>query len=254
MIVDPDFLDHWKTRLLIDSLGNDPCGPLYVLRLWTHCQNRRQSTFDNLSPEALKALCHFPGPANKLESSLVASGFIRRDESLLIVLGWDQYNAKLIANWENGARGGRPKKPNANPTETQLGIGLTQTKPIGVDKIRLDKTRTPKPPSGAFVYSPVFEEWWKIYPASRRCNKATAYKRYRSAGKALMASGRTREEAVEYLQAQVEAFSKSPLGQSKYAPSADVWLNKGRYDDDPTVWAKGDDSKPPTPAPLKFRG
>lgn len=128
MIVDPDFLDHWKTRMLVNSL-NDEAAPLYVLRLWAHCQNRRQSTFE-LSTEALKALCRYPGAANKLESSLTASGFVRRAEGMLEVCNWDDYNASLIASWVNGKRGGRPRKetspapkthglPSDNPDQTQ---------------------------------------------------------------------------------------------------------------------------------------
>lgn len=147
MIVDPDFCDHWKTRTLVGLLDGDEAAPIYVLRLWAHCQNRRQDTFANLPSAALKALCRFPGHANKLESSLSASGFIRRDGEDLIVCNWSEYNASLIAAWTNGARGGRPpkgqtakktepetrkkpaEKPRDNPAETH---GLT---------IREDKRR-----------------------------------------------------------------------------------------------------------------
>lgn len=111
MIIDPDFPDHWKTRTLVGLLDGDECAPVYVIRLWAHCQNRRKDTFENLTSEALKALCRFPGNANKLESSLVTSGFIRRSEGTLIVLNWAEYNSSLLAAWNNGARGGRPKKP-----------------------------------------------------------------------------------------------------------------------------------------------
>ena len=137
MIVDPDFLDHWKTRMLIVSLDGDPSAPLYVLRIWAHCQNRRQSEFDDLSPEALKALCCFPGNANKLESSLVASGFVRRDAKKIIVTGWAEYNASLIAAWRNGMKGGRPpNKPMGIPRITQ-----GQTDRSRVDRIREEKTK-----------------------------------------------------------------------------------------------------------------
>lgn len=162
MIVDPDFLDHWKTLMLVNSLG-DPAAPLYVLRLWAHCQLRRQSEFENLPPEALKALCRFPGPANKLDSSLMASGFIRRDESILIVCNWDDYNSSLIAAWGNGRRGGRPKKTQTKPTGNQVkthGLpsgnpAVTHGKPtenpdvtdkIGLDRIGLDRTKKEKEP------------------------------------------------------------------------------------------------------------
>lgn len=134
MIVDPDFLDHWKTRMLVGNLA-DESAPLYVLRLWAHCQNRRQSVFDNLTTEALKALCRFPGAANKLESSLTASGFIRRDGESLEVCNWDEYNSSLIAAWENGKRGGRPKKPKGNP-----GVNPAVTHGV-TDKRGLDKSR-----------------------------------------------------------------------------------------------------------------
>jgi hypothetical protein len=136
MIVDPDFLDHWKTRMLVGSLEGDESAPLYVLRLWAHCQNRRQDEFDNITTEALKALCHFPGQANKLESSLVTSGFVRRDGKMLVVSGWAEYNASLIAAWNNGKKGGRKtqQKPVGSKTETQQ-------KPVGsrVEKSRVDK-------------------------------------------------------------------------------------------------------------------
>ena len=107
MIVDPDFPDHWKTRMLVNLLGGDEAGPMYVIRLWAHCQLRRQWIFEELTPEALKALCRFPGHANKLDASLAASGFVRREGNTLHALNWDEYNASLIANWANGMR---PKK------------------------------------------------------------------------------------------------------------------------------------------------
>jgi hypothetical protein len=113
MIVDPDFPDHWKTRMLVDLLGGDEAGPSYILRIWGHCQLRKQWVFDNLPATALKALCRYPGHPHKLESCLVSSGFLHRDASqVLTVLRWDEYNAQLVANWENGKKGGRPPKPN----------------------------------------------------------------------------------------------------------------------------------------------
>jgi hypothetical protein len=147
MIVDPDFCDHWKTRMLVGALDGDECAPLYVLRLWAHCQNRRQSTFENISQEALKALCRFPGNSNKLESSLVTSGFVRREGKVLIVVGWDEYNSSLIAAWNNGTKGGRPPKFKSqnNPVETQTKpTGIPTGEPLSLnpgvcDKIRVDE-------------------------------------------------------------------------------------------------------------------
>ncbi len=151
MIVDPDFCDHWKTRMLVGSLNGDEAAPVYVLRLWAHCQNRRQSQFENLNAEALKALCRFPGNANKLEASLAASGFVRRVEDTLIVLNWDEYNRTLIAAWSNGRKGGRPKEETEADSEESKNPRVPERKPMGsrLDKNRLDKIRddedTPTP-------------------------------------------------------------------------------------------------------------
>lgn len=117
---------------MLVNLLDDAAAPVYVLRLWAHCQNRKTDTFQNLQSEALKALCHFPGQANKLESSLVASGFIRRlDSGDLQVHGWAEYNAPLIAAWGNGRLGGRPKTPGiptGNPRRTNKSRGKKEDK------------------------------------------------------------------------------------------------------------------------------
>lgn len=148
MIVEPDFLDHWKTQLLIEELGGEPSAPLYVLRLWAHCQNRKTSRF-NIPTKALKAICRFSGDADELLAALVESGFIQVEESgELFVLGWDERNSKLLANWENGQRGGRRKaknKPNDNPRETQEEPNDNPTEthenPAVTDKSRVEKSR-----------------------------------------------------------------------------------------------------------------
>jgi hypothetical protein len=164
MIVDPDFPDHWKTRMLVDSLDGDEAAPVYLLRLWAHCQNRRTAAFENLPQAALKALCRFPGHANKFESSLAASGFVRREDHTLIVIGWEEYNASLIANWTNGKKGGRPKKepaPNPSPPlEKPMGNpSVTHGEPIREDKIGEDSS-PPKPAKAVSAEGERFAEWF----------------------------------------------------------------------------------------------
>lgn len=117
MIVDPDFPDHWKTRTLVELLGGDEVAPLYLIRLWAHCQNRRTSIFENLPPMALKALCRYAGHPDELEAALTSAGFVRREKQTLTVVGWEDYNASLVANWVNGKRGGRPPKPKPAPPQ-----------------------------------------------------------------------------------------------------------------------------------------
>ncbi len=238
MIVDPDFVDHWKTRLLVNSL-TDESAPIYVLRLWAHCQNRKQSQF-TLTPEALKALCRFSGPADKLESSLVASGFIRRDETEIEVVGWEEYNAGLIANWENGKKGGRPKKPpetkpKQNPSKTHglpmANPSLTHGEPIRVDKSREDKNEL-NTNTDLIVEDP-FERFWKSFPSGRKTAKAKAKAAFKRCVK---------KTDPEVIIAAAAEYAASDVGKGQYVKGPEPWLNGGCWDDDRRAWNQGSGS------------
>jgi hypothetical protein len=141
MIVSPDFVEHWKTRTLVRLLGKDEAAPVYVLRLWSHCQSRKSSQF-KMSAENLSALCKFDGDAQLFEVSMIQCGFVHRvpgNPALLEATGWAEENKALIAAWANGSKGGRPKKvkPGAAADEAQKTHGLS-------DKIRVDKTKNLK--------------------------------------------------------------------------------------------------------------
>ncbi|GJH00249.1 hypothetical protein [Paraburkholderia terrae] len=127
MIVDPDFIEHWKTRMLAELLGEnnvaDEMAPLYVLRLWAHCQQRKTDRFESMSAVVLKAMCRFKGAAETFERAMLDARFIEREGDLLIVHDWRKHNAALFANWENGKRGGRPK---GRPPQTD-GVGNGDT-------------------------------------------------------------------------------------------------------------------------------
>jgi len=164
MIVEPDFLDHWKTRLLCDLL-EDEAAPLLVIRLWAHCQSRKTGTFENMEAGTLRAICRYKGPANRLWDGLMAAGFVRWEiDCGLVVHQWEETNKGLVKNWTNGSKGGRPKgnptvsqrepllipvvtheEPNGNPT-------VTQPEPTGNPAVtdRVDRVdRSPlSPPQG----------------------------------------------------------------------------------------------------------
>lgn len=182
MIVDPDFLDHWRTQMLVDML-DDPCAPQYIIRLWGHCQNRRSWVFEGMPVQAAKAICRYPGDPKEFEAAMIECGFLAREGDTLTVVGWDEHNASLIANWTNGSRGGRPKgsgketrkkpmgKPEENPSDNPQG-----TDKIGCDEIGSDKP--PKPPKGDGVDYSVWPEQpsdqtLKDWQAMRKKKKAT---------------------------------------------------------------------------------
>jgi hypothetical protein len=135
MIIDPDFLDHWKTRTLVGALGGDELAPLYLLRLWAHCQVRKTHRFQRLSSEALAAICRFKGDAGQLWLAIQTSGFGRVKDEVFIVHDWDKHNKSLISSWRNGRFGGRKRKPTGIPT------GNPPQTHGGVEKRREEKRR-----------------------------------------------------------------------------------------------------------------
>lgn len=178
MIVKPDAPDHWQTAMLREKLGDDRGTVEYLVRLWGHCERSKRNVFDNLPSVALKSLCRYPGHANLLESALVASGFLRRDDAgILTVVNWDKHNASLIASWENGRNGGRPPK---KPDETH---GLPEGTPSRTDKSREDQSRqdspsgrkkppTPLPDIPPELDTPEFREAWQRWGVFRTEIKA----------------------------------------------------------------------------------
>jgi hypothetical protein len=186
VIVDPDFLDHWRTRMVVDAL-QDEAAPMYILRLWAHCQARK-SDRHSMPPAGLKAQCRAPHDAAAFEQALTDAGFVERDGGCIVVLGWADQNAALLAAWENGAKGGRPsKKPKQNPRDTHgepsgnpaVTHGEPNANPDETDKSREEK----KPPSlrsGGGARAPevarpddVSESVWRDWKALRAKKRTT---------------------------------------------------------------------------------
>jgi hypothetical protein len=160
MIIEPDFLDHWKTRLLMRLLETDSA-PNYVIRLWSHCQTRKTNTFPEWSPVILSSVCRWPGDADLFWSAMLQT-FCRVEDGYLIAHQWDEVNASLIAAWSNGGKGGRPKKPTGNPRvnpePNQVNPQLTHGVTDRVDREdKTEKTRAPKSPRVRFQ-KPTAEE------------------------------------------------------------------------------------------------
>jgi len=116
MIIETDFLDHWKTQLLVEKTGMLHA-PLFLLRLWGHCQARRKWQFQNLTTEGLAKLCHWTGDALQFKNILIECKFVHeKKEGILAVHDWEVSNAMLIRCWVNGAKGGRPRKKKTHAT------------------------------------------------------------------------------------------------------------------------------------------
>lgn len=125
--------------VLTDLLAGDALAPVYVIRLWAHCQNKKAWAFPDMSALQFKAVCQGI-VAHKPEAFLdafVTAGYCARDGAGFAVPSWEQLNTQLIAAWTNGARGGRPT--GKNPTKT----------PRLTDKRREEKKEPPAAPIGA---------------------------------------------------------------------------------------------------------
>ena len=81
MIVETDFLTHWKTNSLIDAL-DDPAAPCYLLHLWAHCQTRKEYRFDSdkLTPKILKRITRSPADAQIRERAEEKEEAEKQDE------------------------------------------------------------------------------------------------------------------------------------------------------------------------------
>jgi hypothetical protein len=157
MIVEPDFLDHWKTRMLARLL-KDERAPIYVLRLWAHCQQRKTDRFTDWNPDVLASVCRWDTDGLTLWNAM-GQTFLEIDGGNIVVHGWAQTNASLISAWENGKLGGRPRAVN---TGVPKPIGNPPVNPPQTDRVtdrvdREEKRRedtTPNPLKGALPGKP----------------------------------------------------------------------------------------------------
>jgi len=183
--------------MVADAIG-DPMAPIYILRLWAHCQVRKSDRF--VMPTAgLKAQCKCPADAQVFEQALIDAGYLQREGEIVIVLGWAEANASLLAAWENGAKGGRPKKnrdkthgkPTGNPA---VAHGLPGANPDETDKSREEKNssslrseegaqrrrRDPAPTTPEDVDAQVWADWLALRKAKKAPVTDTVIKAARS--------------------------------------------------------------------------
>jgi hypothetical protein len=272
MIVQPNFLDHWKTNALGAAIGRLEAITA-LLSLWGHCQNQRTWQFPN-NELMIAGICRYTGNPRVLVDTLLQLNLLENiDENTLEVHEWAETNAKLLHNWEAGKKGGRPSKqpkdkptenPRVNPSQTQ---GEPQGEPIREDKIReentplipqggesesdaslhLDEsqilelqhakseaTASPqKKERGRGSHAQIAQQIYDLYP--RKVGKTAAL---RAIERVLKAGRIPAEDLIVCTQNYATATARWAPEDREYIPNPATWFNQGRYEDDPREWQR----------------
>lgn len=117
MIIDPGFADHWKVRELNRVSGSREAA-YWMIRLWGECHRRMSSHFETADPAEIAGICGFEGDPEEFVGWLGKLRWLEKNGSGFIASGWAEHNGSLVSRWENGRKGGRPRKPTDNRTET----------------------------------------------------------------------------------------------------------------------------------------
>jgi hypothetical protein len=268
MIVQPHFLDHWKTNALGAAIGRLEAITA-LLSLWAHCQNQRCWQFPK-NELMLAGICRFSGNPRVLVDTLLQLNLLEMvDENTVEVHEWAETNAKLLHNWEAGKKGGRPRKqPKAKPTENpRVNPSQTQGEPEG-EPIREDKIRsTPFIPQGEDLAldananqqiestASASGEAKLSAPRKKKARgaglkeAAAIYEGYpRKIGRdaALRAiqrrldQGLTVEALREAVQRYAAATARWPADERQFIPHPATWFNRGSFADDPQEWQRAE--------------
>lgn len=100
MIIDPDFLDHWRTRMLVDLLG-DEMAPLYLIRIWSHLQENKITSLPAINRE-LAGICGYEKSARNLREALISTDYMVCDYRKFLFPNWEAKNRRIIASWTAG--------------------------------------------------------------------------------------------------------------------------------------------------------
>lgn len=137
MIVQPDFPDHWKTKLLIRLAGGGVDSILCLLRFWGHCHKRRKWEFDKLTPEILALICYWPGDPQIWWDAMTQT-FIDVHPNKWVAHDWDVFNSALLGRW----KGGDTNRKRIAEGKLPDSYRRAETKLKGSDRIGEDKKKS----------------------------------------------------------------------------------------------------------------
>ena len=126
----------------------------YLTKLWAFCQSdQRGQRIGKLSPEFVEALCEWSGESGALFTALTSPltpsgcGWLEVDEKgVYIAHDWNDANAGLVANWRNGTKNKKDRKPRVSrglstdqPSPDPITTSVPPLDRIGSDRIGSDR-------------------------------------------------------------------------------------------------------------------
>ncbi len=152
MIIEADFLNHWKTKALGNAIG-DLAAIRALLSLWGHCQKRRAWEF-RLTAPMLAGICDYHGDKAQIDAfwdSMRELGFIDPTPELgwFRVHEWGETNISLVAKWAapmkkkaadyppRGSKAASSDQPQESSSDPSLEFSSVPA--IGLDRIGLDR-------------------------------------------------------------------------------------------------------------------
>ena len=136
MKLDPGFASHWKTERLIARCGHSAV--VGLLRLWGDCQIQRRWSGLAITPTKLAAMMRYEGDHAALWEAMTdtdAHWLDPEEGGTYAVHDFGHNQKQVIHMWENGRKGGRPRKeiPPTPPKETEDTIHTLPLTPLGYE-------------------------------------------------------------------------------------------------------------------------
>jgi len=130
MKIDPGFVSHWKTQMLVARCGAEAA--LGLLRLWGNAQISREWSGLRLSPRKLASMMGYNGDADELWRAMTdkdAAWLDEQEDGSWELHGFVEHQKQVIKLWANGKKGGRPPK-EAPPTPPEENKEHTLARPL----------------------------------------------------------------------------------------------------------------------------
>ena len=122
MIIESDFIDHWKTEQLTGRCGAE--GALCLIRLWSQCEIRKTDRLKAKTPEEIECIARWRGQSGALFDALKDLRFIE-ERNGFYMRNFKEHNKKAFANRENGKKGGRPRARVGDNSKTKTNAEKT---------------------------------------------------------------------------------------------------------------------------------